>query len=66
MYTDLWGLNGDEYEEGYQAGRRELARTLTRLRKGNVGAGDYKRALDDVADTHGIKSKTVTTVEYTA
>ena len=60
------------YEDGHSNGRKMervgLAATLTRLRSTAIGQTNdaYIQALDDIADAHNIKSKTVTTVTYTS
>ena len=60
------------YGNGYLSQKKALAVTLTRLRgtiDGNGASEDdraYIRALEHVADAHGIKSETVTTVTYSA
>ena len=67
MNDDGWEYR--EYSEGRTDGeaiaRGKLAATLTRLRNSNNAKNSaYVQALDDLADAHGIKTKT--TVEYVA
>ena len=73
MGNDFWGSDDAELiDVGHSDAIRALAATLTRLRA-TIGPNDltaddlgYARALEHVACAHGIESRTVTTVIYTA